>query len=52
MAPLLIERSYVDTRNQLTINGNSIFSADVRYMVSDHSGAKVWTAGYLSFALW
>ncbi|VFQ70598.1 unnamed protein product [Cuscuta campestris] len=52
MASLLIERSYVDIKNQGTLNGNNIFSADVRYMVSDRSGAKVWTAGYLSFALW
>ncbi|CAH9137694.1 unnamed protein product [Cuscuta epithymum] len=52
MAALLIERSYVDIKSQGTLNGNNIFSSDVRYMVSDRSSAKVWTAGYQSFALW
>ncbi|CAK9181756.1 unnamed protein product [Ilex paraguariensis] len=54
MAGLLIERSYIDLRSQVTVNGNccNIFAADVKYMFSDHSGSKVWSAGYLSFALW
>lgn len=54
MAALSIERSYVDLRSQVMHNGtgNSIFSVDVKYMLSDRSGAKVWTAGYVSFALW
>ncbi|KAJ8544051.1 hypothetical protein K7X08_025669 [Anisodus acutangulus] len=54
MASLSIERSYVDLRSQVMHNGtcNSIFSVDVKYMLSDRSGAKVWTAGYVSFALW
>ncbi|XP_055829423.1 type II inositol polyphosphate 5-phosphatase 15 isoform X2 [Solanum dulcamara] len=54
MAALSIERSFVDLRSQVMQNGtgNSIFSVDVKYMLSDRSGAKVWTAGYVSFALW
>ncbi|KAM3360453.1 type II inositol polyphosphate 5-phosphatase 15 isoform X1 [Capsicum galapagoense] len=54
MAALSIERSYVDLRSQLMHSGtgNCIFSIDVKYMLSDRSGAKVWTAGYASFALW
>ncbi|MCD7469454.1 hypothetical protein HAX54_008505 [Datura stramonium] len=54
MAALSIERSYVDLRSQVMQNGTGsiIFSVDVKYMLSDRSGAKVWTAGYVSFALW
>ncbi|OIT38443.1 PREDICTED: type II inositol polyphosphate 5-phosphatase 15 isoform X2 [Nicotiana attenuata] len=54
MAALSIERSYVDLKSQVIQNGtcNSIFSVDVKYMISDCSGAKIWTAGYVSFALW
>lgn len=54
MAALSIERSYVDLKSQVIQNGtcNSIFSVDVKYMISDHSGAKIWTTGYVSFALW
>ncbi|KAM7502949.1 hypothetical protein LguiB_001853 [Lonicera macranthoides] len=55
MAALLVERSYIDLRNQVAVNGAcyySIFSADIKYLLSDHRGAKLWSAGYLSFALW
>ncbi|XP_042017413.1 type II inositol polyphosphate 5-phosphatase 15-like isoform X3 [Salvia splendens] len=54
MASLLVERSYIDLRSQVTQNGayNSIFSSDIKYMLSDLVGAKVWTASYQSFALW
>lgn len=54
MASLLLERSYVDLRSQVTQNGtcNSIFTTEIKFMLSDHSRAKVWTAGYLSFAIW
>ncbi|XP_059665553.1 type II inositol polyphosphate 5-phosphatase 15-like isoform X2 [Cornus florida] len=53
MAALLVERSYIDLRSQVNVNGGcNIFSSDVKYMSSDHSGAKVWSAGCLSFALW
>ncbi|KAK4436078.1 Type II inositol polyphosphate 5-phosphatase 15 [Sesamum alatum] len=54
MASLLVERSYIDLRSQVTQNGvcSNIFTSDVKYMLSDHAGAKVWTASYHSFALW
>ncbi|KAK6144912.1 hypothetical protein DH2020_021732 [Rehmannia glutinosa] len=53
MASLLIERSYIDLRSQVSQNGacSNIFTSDVKYMLSDHSGAKVWAASYQSFAL-
>lgn len=56
MAALLVERSYIDLRGQAALSGvgscNNMFTSDVKYMISDHCGAKVWTAGYMSFALW
>ncbi|KAF5482308.1 hypothetical protein F2P56_002890 [Juglans regia] len=53
MAALLVERSYIDLRSQLTVNGFSdVVTSDVKYLLSDNSRAKVWSAGYLSFALW
>lgn len=53
MAALTVERSYIDLKSQVTSNGIcQMFASDVRYMLSDHSRAKVWTAGYLSIALW
>jgi hypothetical protein len=54
MASLLVERSYIDLRSQFSVNGAcyTIYSSDIKYLVSDHCGAKVWSAGYLSFALW
>ncbi|KAL3650084.1 hypothetical protein CASFOL_006487 [Castilleja foliolosa] len=54
MASLLVERSYIDLRSQVSQNGacGNIFTSDVKYILSDHIGAKVWTASYQSFALW
>ncbi|OVA05738.1 Inositol polyphosphate-related phosphatase [Macleaya cordata] len=53
MAALLVERSFVDLRSQVTVNGVcSISASDVKFLLSDNSRAKVWSAGYLSFALW
>ncbi|GFP90093.1 type ii inositol 1 4 5-trisphosphate 5-phosphatase fra3 [Phtheirospermum japonicum] len=54
MASLLVERSYIDLRSQVSQNGacSNIFTSDIKYMLSDHIGAKVWTASYQSFALW
>nr|XP_043632597.1 type II inositol polyphosphate 5-phosphatase 15 isoform X2 [Erigeron canadensis] len=54
MSSLVIERSYIDLKNQVTTKGIScsVLTADVKYLLSDHSGAKVWSAGPLSFALW
>ncbi|GJV07094.1 type II inositol polyphosphate 5-phosphatase 15 isoform X2 [Tanacetum coccineum] len=53
-APVAIERSYIDLKNQLTSNGIScsILAADVKYLLSDHSGGKIWSAGPMSSALW
>ncbi|XP_076889266.1 type II inositol polyphosphate 5-phosphatase 15-like isoform X2 [Bidens hawaiensis] len=54
LASVIVGKSYIDLKNQVTANGIScsILSADVRYLLSDRSGAKVWSAGTLSFALW
>ena len=50
MAALLVERSFVDLRSQLTVNG--VLASDVKYMISDNCRGKVWSAGHHSFALW
>ncbi|KAK1277589.1 Type I inositol 1,4,5-trisphosphate 5-phosphatase 12 [Acorus gramineus] len=53
IAALLVERSYVDLRNQVTVGGVcSLPASDVKYLLSDNSRGKVWSGGYLSFALW
>lgn len=53
MAILEAERSYVDLKSQVTINGVCyMFVSDVKYLLSDHSTAKVWSAGVFSIALW
>ncbi|KAM0995341.1 hypothetical protein ACFX19_010869 [Malus domestica] len=53
MSSLLVERSYIEPWTQVAVNGfTNILTSDVRYLLSDRSGAKLWTAGYLSFALW
>lgn len=53
MATLLVERSYIDLKNQVNMVGAcSLPAVDVRYLLSDNSRAKVWSGGYLSFALW
>ncbi|KAJ4960254.1 hypothetical protein NE237_020164 [Protea cynaroides] len=53
MAALLVERSYIDLKSQVTINGVcSISSSDVKYLLSDNARAKMWSAGQQSFALW
>lgn len=53
MAALLVERSYIDLRGQVTVNGVcNISSADVKCLLSDRTRAKVWCAGPLSFSLW
>ncbi|RXH82610.1 hypothetical protein DVH24_036951 [Malus domestica] len=52
MSSLLVERSYIEPWTQVAVNGfTNILTSDVRYLLSDRSGAKLWTAGYLSFAL-
>ncbi|KAK7391861.1 hypothetical protein VNO78_20284 [Psophocarpus tetragonolobus] len=53
IAAILVERSYVDLRSQPSTNGfNNMLTSDVKYLVSDYSRSKVWSAGYFSFALW
>ncbi|RZB87698.1 type II inositol polyphosphate 5-phosphatase 15-like [Glycine soja] len=52
-AVIFVERSYVDLRSQLSTNGfSNMLTSDVKYLVSDNLRAKVWSAGYFSFALW
>ncbi|KAH6809309.1 Endonuclease/exonuclease/phosphatase family protein [Perilla frutescens var. frutescens] len=53
MAALLVERSVIDLRAQVTVNGVcNISSSDVKYLLSDNVRAKVWAAGSQSFSLW
>ncbi|KDP32488.1 hypothetical protein JCGZ_13413 [Jatropha curcas] len=53
MAALLVERSYIDPRSQNAVNGFcNMLTSDVKFLLSDNSRAKIWSAGYLSFALW
>ncbi|XP_010551680.1 PREDICTED: type II inositol polyphosphate 5-phosphatase 15 isoform X2 [Tarenaya hassleriana] len=53
MASLSVERSYIDPRNQVAVNGytNSLTS-DVKHLLSDHTRAKIWSASPMSFTLW
>ncbi|GAA0147127.1 phosphatase [Lithospermum erythrorhizon] len=53
MAALLVERSNIDLRSQVTVNGVcNISASDVKCLLSDISRAKVWAAGSVSFSLW
>ncbi|KAL2248807.1 UNVERIFIED_CONTAM: Type I inositol polyphosphate 5-phosphatase 12 [Sesamum indicum] len=53
MAALLVERSAIDLRSQVTVNGVCyISSSDVKCLLSDNVRAKVWAAGSMSFSLW
>ncbi|WCJ21822.1 Type I inositol polyphosphate 5-phosphatase 12 [Euphorbia peplus] len=53
MAALLVERSHVDLRSQVTVNGVCrISSSDVKCLLSDTVRAKVWCAQPLYFSLW
>lgn len=53
MAALLVERSFIDLRSQVTVNGVcNISSSDVKCLVSDKVRAKVWCATAVSFSLW
>ncbi|RWV94345.1 hypothetical protein GW17_00043124 [Ensete ventricosum] len=52
MAALLVERSYIDLRSQVTVGGVcNLPAVDVKYMASDNCRSKVWSAGTLTFAL-
>ncbi|KAK2359217.1 Endonuclease/exonuclease/phosphatase family protein [Trifolium repens] len=53
MAALLVERSFIDLRAQVTVNGVcSISSQEVKCFLSDHIRARVWCASPQSFSLW
>ncbi|KAK6118951.1 hypothetical protein DH2020_047289 [Rehmannia glutinosa] len=53
MAAVLVERSVIDLRTQVTVNGVcNISSSDVKCLLSDNVRAKVWAVGSLSFSLW
>ncbi|XP_064965952.1 type I inositol polyphosphate 5-phosphatase 13-like [Musa acuminata AAA Group] len=53
MAALLVERSYIDLRSQVTVGGVcNLPAVDVKHMASDNCKSKVWSAGSLTFALW
>ncbi|KAK4482609.1 hypothetical protein RD792_009773 [Penstemon davidsonii] len=53
MAALLVERSFIDLRSQVTVNGVcNISSSDVKCFLSDNVRSKVWAATSLSFSLW
>ncbi|CAF2052041.1 unnamed protein product [Brassica napus] len=53
MAALLIERSPIDLRSQVTVNGTcSISSSEVKYLLNDSVRAKVWAVQSLSFSIW
>ncbi|KAL0368718.1 UNVERIFIED_CONTAM: Type I inositol polyphosphate 5-phosphatase 12 [Sesamum calycinum] len=53
MASLLVERSVIDLKSQVTVNGVcNISSSDVKCLLSDNARAKVWAVGSLAFSLW
>ncbi|KAL0667138.1 hypothetical protein Bca4012_029842 [Brassica carinata] len=53
MAALLVERSGIDLRSQVTVNGTcSISSSDVKFLLVDTVRAKVWAVQHLSFSMW
>ncbi|KAG0495754.1 hypothetical protein HPP92_000445 [Vanilla planifolia] len=53
MATLLVERSYVDLRSQVTVNGVcSLPAVDIKFLLSDNARSKVWSAGSVIFAIW
>uniref|UniRef100_A0A1J3IWY1 Type I inositol 1,4,5-trisphosphate 5-phosphatase 13 n=1 Tax=Noccaea caerulescens TaxID=107243 RepID=A0A1J3IWY1_NOCCA len=53
MAALLVERSAIDLRSQVTVNGTcSISSSEVKYLLADLVRAKVWAVQSLTFSIW
>ncbi|XP_024008624.1 type I inositol polyphosphate 5-phosphatase 13 isoform X2 [Eutrema salsugineum] len=53
MAALLVERSAIDLRSQVTVNGTcNISSSEVKYLLADSVRAKVWAVQSLSFSIW
>ena len=50
---LLVQRSFIDLWTMVSDGGACPLPAvDVKLLLSDNSRSKVWSAGYLSFALW
>jgi len=53
MAALLIERSFIDMRSLVTVEGVCpLPNVNVRHLLSDNSRSKVWSGDSQSFALW
>lgn len=48
----LVERSFIDLRAMVSDGGACPCLRDVKLLLSDNSRSKVWSAGYLSLALW
>ena len=48
----LVERSSIDLRAMVSGGACPLPAVDVKLLLSDNSRSKVWSAGYLSFALW
>jgi hypothetical protein len=53
MAALLVERSGIDLRAQVTVNGTcNISSSEVKCLLADNVRSKVWAAQLQTFSLW
>ncbi|XP_051126488.1 type I inositol polyphosphate 5-phosphatase 12-like isoform X1 [Andrographis paniculata] len=53
MAALLVERSAIDLKSQVTVNGVcNIPSSDVKCLLSDKVRAKVWAVWSTIFSIW
>ncbi|CAF2123960.1 hypothetical protein BRARA_C02234 [Brassica rapa] len=53
MAALLVEKSGIDLKAQVTVNGNcSISSSEVKSLLADNVRSKVWAAQLHTFSLW
>ncbi|KAJ3675697.1 hypothetical protein LUZ60_004739 [Juncus effusus] len=52
-AYVLFERSCIDLRSLVSENGTCpVPTVDVKILMCDNDGSKVWSGGYLSFILW
>ncbi|KAF3323728.1 type I inositol 1,4,5-trisphosphate 5-phosphatase 13-like protein [Carex littledalei] len=52
-ATFLLERTCIDLRTLVSDGGSCPLPVvDIKLLLSDNSGSKVWSGGYLSFALW
>ncbi|XP_078442471.1 type II inositol polyphosphate 5-phosphatase 15-like [Wolffia australiana] len=53
MAALLLERSYIDLRANVTVGGSCALPVtDTRHLLCDNLRSKVWSGSHLTFALW